>query len=332
MKALGTSLVILSLTMAQLRHNLILVSLLVFLLTPLLSYGQPSTDATGNVDAIGNPGVSGNPNVVNPALADDPGPQPVAPTPISEAEATKKKPGAAPGKNVIPTTPTEMIIALHYWSIPFILCTLIVVSFSVERLVMLRRGRVIPKPFVDRFLLLVQEGKLSPDEALELCIENNSPIAQIFEHGVKKWGKPSVEVEQAIIDGGERQVGHLRKHLRWLNGISNITPLIGLLGTVWGLIESFNTLAITKGAAGTEGLASGMAVALLTTAVGLGIAIPSLVIYMYFAGRIDKLVMDMDDLAQILVNSISAESLQGLTPTSNKSKSKTSRSRPKEAS
>jgi hypothetical protein len=214
MKALGTSLVILSLTMAQLRHNLILVCLLVFLLTPLLSYGQPSTDATGNVDAIGNPGVSGNPNVVNPALADDPGPQPVAPTPISEAEATKKKPGAAPGKNVIPTTPTEMIIALHYWSIPFILCTLIVVSFSVERLVMLRRGRVIPKPFVDRFLLLVQEGKLSPDEALELCIENNSPIAQIFEHGVKKWGKPSVEVEQAIIDGGERQVGHLRKHLR----------------------------------------------------------------------------------------------------------------------
>ena len=127
----------------------------------------------------------------------------------------------------------EALEALGPWIAPFLAATLIALWFTTERLVVLRPGRVVPKPFVDRFLSLLDEGELDPDEALEICEDNDSPIAHVFAHGIRKWGKPSVEVEQAIIDGGERQVSSLRRHLRVINGVATVTPLIGLLGTVW---------------------------------------------------------------------------------------------------
>jgi biopolymer transport protein ExbB len=170
---------------------------------------------------------------------------------------------------------------------------------------------VIPRPFVQRFLRLLEDGEMEQDEALEVCLENGSPIANIFAHAVRKWGKPSVEVEQAIIDGGERQVSELRKNLRVLHGIHTITPMLGLLGTVWGMLDSFSQIAFAGAMGQTDQLASGIALALVTTVVGLLIAIPALIMYMYFSGKIDTLVMQMDDLSQRVVYCISAEGLVG---------------------
>lgn len=209
----------------------------------------------------------------------------------------------------LPTSIIEIFLSLNYWILPFGLATLIAIWFTTERVVVLRRGRVIPKPFVQRFLKLLEEGELEKSEALQICEENASPVAMVFAHGVRKWGKPSVEVEQAIIDGGERQVGSLRRHLRVINGVATVTPLIGLLGTVWGMLESFNQIAMAGAMGKTEQLASGIALALVTTAAGLIVAIPSLIIYMYLSGRVDDLVMKMDELAQRVVNNISAESI-----------------------
>jgi biopolymer transport protein ExbB len=135
-------------------------------------------------------------------------------------------------------------------------------------------------------------------------------MSEIFMHGVRKWGRPGVEVEQAVLDGGERQIVQLKKGLRVLNGVSTLSPLIGLLGTVVGMIQSFNDIA-TAGAMGqTETLAKGIAMALLTTAVGLLIAIPAMAAWLYLAGRVDAVVMEMDRLGQELVNLISAEALR----------------------
>ena len=135
-------------------------------------------------------------------------------------------------------------------------------------------------------------------------------MAEIFMHGVRKWGRLSVEVEQAVIDGGERQVTQLKKGLRVLNGVSTLSPLIGLLGTVVGMIRSFNDIAVAGAMGQTETLANGIALALLTTAVGLFIAIPAMSGYLYLAGRIDSIVMEMDRLGQELVHLISAEALR----------------------
>jgi biopolymer transport protein ExbB len=232
---------------------------------------------------------------------------PTTPDPAA-APVTSAAPVKAPPKG-IPREPIEVLYALGPFLYPLGLTSIIVVWFSIERLVVLRRGRVIPRPFVRRFFEHLEEGKLDPKSALKLCEESGSPIAAIFAHGLRKWGKSSVEVEQAIIDGGDRQVSQLRKHLRVLNGASTVAPLLGLLGTVVGMIESFNTIA-TKAAMGkSEELAAGIGLALLTTAVGLMIAIPALIMYMYLSGRVDALVIEMDGLAQDLVDLISAEGL-----------------------
>jgi biopolymer transport protein ExbB len=259
--------------------------------------------------------------ISRPAQAQQPSSTPADFPPVEATAVDEPLAGeavaAGPSARSAPGLPTDLVgiaRALDYWLIPFVLATLIALWFSAERLVVLRRGRVIPKPFVDRFLKHLEDGTISRDEALEVCEENGSPVAQVFAHGVRKWGKPSVEVEQAIIDGGERQVSQLRSHLRVLNGVATITPLLGLLGTVWGMLEAFNDIAIAGSMGNTTVLASGIALALLTTAAGLVIAIPSLIIYMYLSGRVDSLVMDMDELSQNIVHTISAEALSDKRP------------------
>lgn len=244
------------------------------------------------------------PTLADPSGAAPPAVQP-APTPTSEATAPFDS-----SLSGLPQKMLQIVQALNYWIIPFGLATLIAIWFTTERLVVLRRGRVIPKPFVQRFIHLIQTGEIQREEALQVCEENGSPVAHVFAHGVRKWGKASVEVEQAIIDGGERQVSELRKHLRVINGVATITPLIGLLGTVWGMLESFNQIAESGAMGKTDQLAAGIALALVTTAAGLVIAIPSLIAYMYLAGRVDALVIAMDELAQKVVHAISAEGLE----------------------
>ncbi|MBW3541570.1 MAG: MotA/TolQ/ExbB proton channel family protein [Planctomycetes bacterium] len=231
----------------------------------------------------------------------------------SAAPAAETPPANAPRparRTAIPSTPAEVLERLDwYFVLPFVVASFIALWFGIERIVVLRRGRVIPRPFVERFLQHLEQSKLDAPTALRLCEENGSPVAQVFAHGVRKWGKPSVEVEQAIIDGGERQVSQLRKHLRVLNGVAAITPLIGLFGTVVGMIMAFNDIASSNAMGKANELAGGISVALLTTAAGLAIAIPALILYMYLAGRVDALVMEMDHLAQNVVQLISAEAL-----------------------
>ena len=192
--------------------------------------------------------------------------------------------------------------------IPIALCSFVLLVFVFERMISLRRGRIIPRPFVKRFLEQLQSGQLNREEALALCEQNRSPVAEVFGSAVKKWGRSSVEVEQAIIDAGERVTNGLRKYLRLLNGIATISPLLGLLGTVVGMIRAFNAIATIDALGRPELLATGISQALLTTAAGLTVAIPALIFYLYFVGRVDRLIIDIDALGQQVVNSISGDS------------------------
>ncbi len=188
-------------------------------------------------------------------------------------------------------------------------CSILVVAFFLERTVSLRRGRVIPKPFVTRFLQQLREGQLDRDQALELCEENGSPVSQVFAGAVRKWGRPGVEVEQGVIDAGERVTNGLRQYLRVFYGVATVGPLLGLMGTVLGMIQSFNAIATGDALGRAEMLAAGIAKALLNTAGGLAVAIPASILYVFFVSRVDRLVMDIDKLAQEVVNVISAEDL-----------------------
>ena len=243
---------------------------------------------------------------------DNSGNPPVSAAENATADSANRPENAAPAvPEGIPTDPLGIADAMgRPFSIAFILASVIGVWSVVERLVILRRRRVIPKAFVERFLMHLRAGRMDKNEAIAICHQNQSPMAEVFMHGVRKWGRPSVEVEQAVLDGGERQVTQLKKGLRVLNGVSTLSPLIGLLGTVVGMIRSFNDIAIAGAMGQTQTLANGIALALLTTAVGLLIAIPAMAAYLYLAGRIDSIVMEMDRLGQELVHLISAEALR----------------------
>lgn len=228
----------------------------------------------------------------------------------ADAAANLDSAASAPA-SAIPGTPEEIVTAIGWpFAIIFVVASVVAVSCGIERLVVLRHRRVIPRDFVNRFLQHLRTGRMDKVNAVNVCQQDPSPMADVFLHGVRKWGKPSVEIEQAVIDGGERQISKLKKRLRVLNGVATISPLIGLLGTVIGMIQAFNDIASSNAMGQAEQLARGIAMALLTTAIGLFIAIPALAAYMYLAGRIDALVMEMDELGQELVHLISGEALR----------------------
>ncbi len=194
--------------------------------------------------------------------------------------------------------------------LPIIGCSMILSVFVLERLLFLRRSRVIPRPFIRGVIEQLEQQQLGRDEAIALCEENDSPIAQLFTAALKKYGRSAVEVEQAVLDAGERVTSQLRKYLRLFNAISNLTPLLGLLGTVLGMIDAFNTIASADAMGRPELLAGGIGTALITTAAGLVVAIPAYAAYAFFLGRTDKLILEMDAYAQNVVELISAEGLQ----------------------
>jgi biopolymer transport protein ExbB len=194
--------------------------------------------------------------------------------------------------------------------IPIIVCSFVLVLVVLERAVSLRRGRIVPKLFVERFLLQISEGAVDRHAAVELCDDNSSLVAGVFAAALRKWGKPAVEVEQAVLDEGERAANSMRRFLRVINGIATVCPLFGLLGTVWGMIEAFNEIAGSSAMGRPELLAGGIGTALMSTAAGLGVAIPALILYLFFVGRVDALVMEIDRQGQELVHLISAEGLE----------------------
>lgn len=229
------------------------------------------------------------------------------------------EPGASPASATAPVASGDLIPQRNLFEIlkaggilmiPIIFCSFITLVFVFERAIALRRGRVIPRPFVKRFLHQLGEGQLDREQALALCEQNGSPVSNVFAAAARKWGRPAVEVEQAVLDAGERASNGLRKYVRVFNAVSTISPLLGLLGTVFGMIKAFNDISSSDAMGRPELLSRGISEALITTAAGLSIAIPALVCYLFFLSRVDQLIIELDALGQEVVSLISAEALQ----------------------
>lgn len=204
----------------------------------------------------------------------------------------------------------DMVSAGGPLVLPILLCSFVLCAVVFERTLSLRRGRVVPRVFVERFILQISEGAIDKSEALERCEQNGSLIARVFEAAVWKWGKPAVEIEQAVLDEGERVASDMRRYLRVINGVSTVCPLFGLLGTVLGMMESFEVISKSAAMGRAELLAGGIGHALMSTAAGLSVAIPALILYLWLTGRVDSLVMEIDRLGQNVVHLISAEGIE----------------------
>ena len=193
---------------------------------------------------------------------------------------------------------------------PLAACSIFTVGVALERLLAIRRRRVIPREFVDRFLERLSAGKLDRDRALELCKANESPSARIFALVVKAWGQPGATIRQNLSFDAAGEVIELKRNLRVLNGMATLGPLLGLLGTVVGIIQSFDALGGRVGPARGEALAQGISLALVATACGLVIAIFAVTAYYYLLNRVDVLIRELDEHTRQVIELVSSEAIR----------------------
>ncbi|GAB4368444.1 MAG: MotA/TolQ/ExbB proton channel family protein [Acidobacteriota bacterium] len=187
---------------------------------------------------------------------------------------------------------------------PILVASVLALTVAIERFWMLRRSRVLPGRTVDEVLRLVRAGRI--DEARAVCRADGSPFAEIALAGLDWWGHGFEAVREAIADAGRREAPRLIRGLGLVGTVASVAPLMGLLGTVLGMIEVFRTISLT-GPGGGEGLSSGIAVALLTTAFGLSVGIPSLVLYNVLSSRAERLVLAMEAACHEIVRSAQPE-------------------------
>ncbi|MBU4227443.1 MotA/TolQ/ExbB proton channel family protein [bacterium] len=174
---------------------------------------------------------------------------------------------------------------------PILICSLAAVTIFFERMFYLKSIKTKSKKFVLRVKNLVKKGSI--EMAISACRKSPTPISKIMLAGLMKFGRGRDEIKEAVEDSANQEIPVLEGNLSTLSTVGNITPLLGLLGTVFGMIKAFNVISI-MGVSKPELLAGGISEALLTTAFGLSIAIPTVVIYNYLSHRVDKLIREME--------------------------------------
>jgi biopolymer transport protein ExbB len=177
---------------------------------------------------------------------------------------------------------------------PLGLASILAVAIAFERSISLRRDRVIPAGFVEKVRELWEKDK-SGAEAIVFCDQTGGPMGRIFKSGLMNLSRGEDAVEKAMEDAGYNEIDKLKRSIRSLSYIASLSPLLGLLGTVYGLIGAFQ-VAAAGGMGKAELLAKGIYEALVTTAAGLTIAIPVLVAYQFFGHRVDALIDEMDEM------------------------------------
>ena len=188
----------------------------------------------------------------------------------------------------------DMIVGGGPVMIPIALCSVIALAYSVERWVRLAPFKLGGKGFARELIAGLRDG--GRERGLALCRAKHTPLARIMGTALARWDRPFLEVEKAVEDAGARELRHLSVNLRPLIVVAAIAPLLGLLGTVWGMIQAFSTIAMRDGLGKPEMLASGISQALITTAAGLAIAIPTQAAYFYLKARIERFSRQTEDL------------------------------------
>ena len=195
----------------------------------------------------------------------------------------------------------DLVIKGGPFMYPIVFCSVVALAIFMERLWALRRKLIIPKDFIIKVEDLVQRNKIA--DAIFLCKGNGSSIARTFLAGLKNTARGMWLVKEAIEEKGRREGVILERNIGVLLTIANLSPLLGLLGTVSGMIKTFNAISV-YGVGGPAPLAGGIAEALITTAAGLIVAIPTLVAYRFILDKAQILIFEMEENSIRLVDTM----------------------------
>jgi biopolymer transport protein ExbB len=230
---------------------------------------------------------------------------PAAPAAETASDAAAKEDSAA--KPPAAATKVHEDEGLNFFSlmvsggwimIPIGFMSLVVVVVGIERSISLQRSRVLPTLLVRELGGLAESSDaFDPREAYRICQRYPSAAANVVKAMLLKVGRPHSEVEHTVAEASEREADRLYSLVRWLNLATTVTPMLGLLGTVWGMIECFHrTTLLAPGQNKAQELATGIYIALVTTYGGLLVAIPSSILAHFFEGRIQKLFHQIDEM------------------------------------
>ncbi len=184
---------------------------------------------------------------------------------------------------------------------PIILCSIAAIAIVAERLWTLHPQRVMPRGLLQKVWQLVENNQIN-DKVIS-ALQQNSPLGRVLAAGLANRHRPREVMMERLEDTGRHVVHELERFLNTLGTIASVAPLLGLLGTVTGIIKAFN--AITQGGMGDPRMLSGgISEALITTAAGLLVAIPALIAYRYLRGRVDRIVIDMEKDAIQLADAV----------------------------
>ena len=193
----------------------------------------------------------------------------------------------------------EIIKSGGWMMLSIILCSITAMAIVAERFWSLRRKKILPPELVAQVWRLYRENKL--DEVALRHLKHSSPLGSILASGLANHHHGRKFMKECIEETGRKVVHDLERFLNTLGTIAQISPLLGLLGTVFGMIDIFSSLML-HGAGNPAALAGGISVALITTAAGLTVAIPSLIFHRYFERLVDEYVVSMEEEALKLID------------------------------
>ena len=193
----------------------------------------------------------------------------------------------------------QIVTAGGWLMLPIIACSVIALAIIVERFYTLRGSKVLPLNLVADVWRLASTKQLTEEKVREY--QQASPLGRVVAAGLLNRHKDRDAMKESIEEVGGQVAHELERYLNALGTIAAITPLLGLLGTVVGMIKVFTNIT-TVGVGNPAQLAGGISQALITTASGLIIAIPALIFYRYFRGKVDSLVVDMEKESLKLVD------------------------------
>jgi len=185
--------------------------------------------------------------------------------------------------------------------IPIGLCSVIALGVFLERLWTLKRTRIIPESFILRIEELIGEDRVA--DALLLCQENHNPMGSVMAAALRNAEKDRPRVKEAVEEVGKFEGAMLERYVEIVGTCAAVAPLLGLLGTVLGMITVFQRVE-EQGLGDPSVFASGIWEALITTAVGLAVAIPALIFYKYLQVRVDSLIVEMEERALRLIDMV----------------------------
>jgi biopolymer transport protein ExbB len=197
------------------------------------------------------------------------------------------------------------IIQAAGWPIwPLLLASVIAVALIIERSAVLRQNKVVPPTLFDQVVQVYQRQGVSDDVLDKLA--KDSPLGQVLAAGLRNHKSSRYVMKEAIEEAGRGAAHELERFLTTLGTIATAAPLLGLFGTVIGMIEIFGSQSPTGGT-NPQQLAHGISIALYNTAFGIGIAIPALIFYRHFKNKVDGFVVDMEQQAVRLIDLVHGE-------------------------